>query len=792
MSDSSWTRISREFDRIEPLSGEDRRQALEALAPEVRREVEALLAALEENPGFLEAGRDTPETIGPYRILGEIGRGGMGVVYRAERADGEYRKQVALKLAGGKMFAPEAERRFIRERHILSQLDHPNIVRLLDGGIARGQRYFVMDLVEGTPLTEYARPLPLPGRLRLFLDVCAAIHYAHQRLVLHRDLKPANILVDREGVAKVLDFGIAQILGGETGPGGTETQLHPLSLACASPEQLRGEPLSLASDIYSLGVLLYELATGRNPHCDNGTTLAETVRRVTEELPPAPSKWEKSLAKDFDAIVLKSLAKRPDDRYASPAELRDDVERYLAGRPVTAVPPRFGYLFGRFVRRNKLLTATAAALVIAVGAGAGVYVRQARIEQRRFEDARKLVRTVVFDIQPRMEAIPATLELRRTLVGETMRYLQSVARDAGRNGPLLRDIANSWAELGRVLGDGLASNLGDRQAAAQAFDHAERFMQRALAEAPSDPELLLDASSLYDRSSSFALLGQDRPRALAQAKLAQQYAEQARRLRPGDARVQEGFATALVAMAKAVGVTDPPLARKNLLQAAELFAAQTGPAPSRNAALTHRYLASLFVAGGDSVQGVRHARTAVELSRRILEAQPVSRREKLEYAVDLGQLGSALWNASQPEEALTYFELSFRMREELAAADPQDVYAQQRLALAANFFANALNQSGRRARALDLIGRAVSVYEELERQGRLAPEHLPDFADAVGVAADIQRGFGPARACETFRRALDLWARAEQQAPLAALRKRSRDAHVEMARTSCPGLKPPR
>ncbi|MBL8235271.1 MAG: serine/threonine protein kinase, partial [Bryobacterales bacterium] len=245
-----------------------------------------------------------------------LGSGGMGIVYLAHRGDGEFRREVAIKIAGGRLFAPEAERRFIHERQILAQLDHPNIVRLLDGGIADSQRYFVMEYIAGQPLLEYARAKNLSDCLRLFLDICSAVHYAHQRLIIHRDLKAANILVNAEGVVKLLDFGIAQIVepgGGSTGA----TFLRPVSLACMSPEQVRGESLTLATDIYSLGVLLYELTAGINPQFRDGDSYAEAVERVLHADPPPPGHHNRSLPRDLDAVVLKAIAKDPRERYSS-------------------------------------------------------------------------------------------------------------------------------------------------------------------------------------------------------------------------------------------------------------------------------------------------------------------------------------------------------------------------------------------------------------------------------------------------------------------------------------------
>src|ERR1041385_4000873 len=256
------TPIREAFCRALELPQAERRAFLVELAPEMRKEVVSLIAAHESAGRFLCSPRDaalpTGERVGPYRIVELIGRGGMGLVYRAYRDDGEFQREVAIKLVGGRLFAPEAERRFISERRILALLDHPNIVRMIDGGMAYGQRYLVMELVAGEAVTDYCanHAVPIAARLRLFQSVCSAIQYAHQHLIIHRDLKPSNILVTPEGQVKVLDFGIAKLLEQTEDPDVATTVLHPMTLSCASPEQVREERLTLATDIYSLGLLL--------------------------------------------------------------------------------------------------------------------------------------------------------------------------------------------------------------------------------------------------------------------------------------------------------------------------------------------------------------------------------------------------------------------------------------------------------------------------------------------------------------------------------------------------------
>jgi eukaryotic-like serine/threonine-protein kinase len=370
--------------------------------PELQAEVESLLAFEEGSEAFIEEplfGRSNggPEglaegqRVGPYRVVREIGRGGMGTVYLAVRADEEFEQRVALKLVGMGS-AAQIVRRFRAERQILAHLDHPNIARLLDGGTAEdGRPYFVMDFVEGRPIDEYAGELPLRERLALFREVCAAVHFAHQNLVVHRDLKPGNILVTADGVPKLLDFGIAKLLDpGQTDPGLSELGLRPMTLQYASPEQVKGETITTASDVYSLGVLLYVLLTGRSPYAAAADDRQGLERAILEGNTVRPSaaverrEEARRLAGDLDIIVLRAMDLEPGRRYASAEQLAADVQRYLDGLPVLARKDTAGYRMGKFVRRHKVGVGMAAAVMLLIlGFSATVTLLLGKAERER-------------------------------------------------------------------------------------------------------------------------------------------------------------------------------------------------------------------------------------------------------------------------------------------------------------------------------------------------------------------------------------------------------------------------
>ncbi len=364
-----------------------------------------LLDAVDEGP-VVKASLPPGTRIGSWRLLGLLGRGGMGEVYCAEREEGTFTQRAALKLIKRGMDSAAIVQRFVRERQILSRLEHPGIARLLDGGSAAdGRPFFVLERVVGVPITEYCRTrgLGLEERLRLLQSVCAAIDSAHRSLVVHRDLKPANILVTEEGQVKLLDFGIAKLLAGDEDEETahlTQLEARVLTPAYAAPEQILGEPITTATDVYALGVLLFELVTGALPHARERRSLGSLAGAVVRETVERPSavlrrmaaadatRVARSVAGDLDLIVLTALHRDPARRYLSAAALADDLGRFLAGRPIRARPDSRGYRLRKFAGRNRLPVAAAALGLAALLAGLGMALweaHDARLSAQRAE-----------------------------------------------------------------------------------------------------------------------------------------------------------------------------------------------------------------------------------------------------------------------------------------------------------------------------------------------------------------------------------------------------------------------
>jgi serine/threonine protein kinase/tetratricopeptide (TPR) repeat protein len=548
MTPERWVAIKEAFDAAIALQVDGRRQYLDRIGAadlELLREVESLLRSHEAAASaFLTppvAEPDTPPNtagagpgrvggqIGPYRVTGELGRGGMGEVYRAVRADGNFTKEVALKVVRGGIDAAFIVDRFRNERQILASLDHPNIARLLDGGTTEdGLPYLVMELVDGAPIDVYcdAHRLTIRDRLRLFREVCAAVQYAHQRLVVHRDIKPTNVLVTSAGVPKLLDFGIAKIL--DASKDGPITLARPMTLEYASPEQILGEPITTATDVYSLGVVLYQLVTGRSPYRTDRGSQPELSRAIVETDPPRPStivlqsdanhhremtseqlaaarggsiaSLQRSLAGDLDNILLMALKKEPRRRYPSVEPFAEDLRRYLENRPVTARGDSWGYRTEKFVARHRYAVAASAVAVLILVAGVAAIARESRaarreagiaqaqraLAERRFDDVRELSNSLIFEVHDAIRELPGATPARKLLLDRALKYLDDLARDAGGNTDLRRELAWGYQRLAVVQGSSAESSLGNEAAAESSNRKATALFESVAKANPAD------------------------------------------------------------------------------------------------------------------------------------------------------------------------------------------------------------------------------------------------------------------------------------------------------------------
>jgi eukaryotic-like serine/threonine-protein kinase len=518
MQPERWKRIKDVFQAVvdEPV---DARAGLLDRAcgddAELRRDVESLLTFADDE-AFLGApvGDVAPpppdpnagKQLGPYRILRELGHGGMGSVYLAERVDGQFDQHVALKVIRRSLIDADLDRRFRTERQVLASLEHPHIARLLDGGVGGGgEPYFAMEYVPGEPLMAYVdrHALGIRARLAIFGKVCAAVAYAHGKLVVHRDLKPSNVIVTADGEPKLIDFGLAKLLDADTGDR-TVTRLRAFTPAYASPEQVQGGHVTTASDVYSLGVVLFELLTGRTPFEFGDGSFADMLRTLESAEPKRPSAMlgrpgagdpkttrpyaAADLHGDLDNIILMALRREPERRYASAAALGDDVRRYLEGRPVAAHPSTTAYRVGKFLRRHAATVALAALAIVAVLGGLGVSIWQAAVAReqrdaaaRRFGDVRKLSNALLFELSPRLERLPGSTGTRDLLVRRGLEYLDTLAGESADDPDLQMELAAAYEKIGDLQGNPTNPNLIEYDAAIGSYLKAREIRRRIAA-----------------------------------------------------------------------------------------------------------------------------------------------------------------------------------------------------------------------------------------------------------------------------------------------------------------------
>jgi non-specific serine/threonine protein kinase/serine/threonine-protein kinase len=747
----------------------------------LRREVESLLksstdaADLFETPAMALPGAAdaieeateispvlTGSRVGPYRIMHELGHGGMGAVFLAERADGEFDQQVAIKFVGSRLASSVMIRRFREERRILAVLEHPNIARLLDGGTTPdGMPYVVMEYVPGAPIAEFCdtRRLNLRARLGLFRDVCGAVHYAHQRLVIHRDIKAGNILVTPEGTAKLLDFGIATLIEpGQTGEARARTIVRALTPESASPEQIRGEPISIGADVYALGVLLYRLLTGQSPYRKSATTDAALIQAICEEPPRTPSDAERAgdagvppaerIDRDLDLMVLKALRKEPERRYSSAEQFSEDVSRYLEGRPVLAAPDSPTYRVGKFLRRNVISVTAAAAALVAVLAGAGVAVYQARVAraeraraEQRLGDVRRLANSFLFEFQDAIEQLPGALNARQLVVKRASEYLDRLSRESEGDVTLQRELATSYHRLGDILGGGGVSNLGDLKGAEANYLNALAMWER-LGAVPSPTLEDLDnlARIRVDLSRFFIVIG-DLERSEANAAAAVALYESPRGAGVGGDHHLGNLATTYhqlgFVQARRAKYADSLASLEKAMAAASQ---QLTRMPNDTRELAR--IARIQTDYAEQLLYARRARESLDAVHEVQErlatlmaADPVSTRYKQTQSYVYNKEAEALSALGDKRGAVRAFTDALTTAEAMRAAEPADQGAQIAVLLAHYSLGAGLVDAGDRAQG-------IVQYREALREGEAIRKVSPGNDYVVNQIAGLKLDLG--------------------------------------------------
>ena len=764
-----WAQLQEIFDQICLLDESSRRRALDqhcAGDQELRAQAERLLRAFDDERA---ANRDgaaagSGRRFGAWQTIRLLARGGMGEVWLAQRADGQHEQRAALKILSPYLAAPDSVHRFRRERELLARLEHPNIARLLDGGMSsQGEPYLVMEYVEGVRLDRYCDDhlLTIPERLRLFVKVCAAVSAAHQYFVVHRDLKPGNILVTAGGEPKLLDFGVAKLIDSEAGLEHTATANVFLTPIYSSPEILRGQPATVVSDVYSLGVVLYELLAGRRPF--DGSTLSpvrlmEAITREDVARPSsvAPDVQAQVLAGDLDAIALKALAKNPDERYASAAQLSEDIQRYLSGQPVIAVRATWAYVARKFIRRNRLAVSAAAVLTLSLAAGIAGTLWQAHIArqqrasaEQRFNDVRRLANYLLFDLYDSVGKIPGTMPVQADMAGRTLEYLDRLAAIKSDDPGLRLELAQGYLRLGTILSNelGLGDTLGNNGKAVEIGRKALGIIEPLVRERPGDLEIQRTEAAVEQQyGAALELIGQSKEGLPRLLKAAESYDAIARN-HPRDVRSFEdagkGWQTYGKLMSEHGGYISFDSA---------------GPLESLNKSVTD-LKAALNLDPGNALATQSLATTLEAIGRVHTESNPAAGLKDFQEALDLlaglpegarrnvnvseltarilGLMGWAQAQLGDFNHALESLKKAEPIMDAQGAADPKNVGAQYRRVELDRSIGIVEGYAGRRDESIEYLKRAAVILEGIIQQDPAYLNYPMFLAELQGRVANL-------------------------------------------------------
>lgn len=750
MDAAKWHQLKENFSLASSLFGDERQTYIAGLEPGIRLELENLLAAANEagdfinEPYLLEQGVVRSETnevsnypqIDDYILIEPIGSGGMGTVYLAEHRGEGFTHNVALKLIKRGMDSTAVLRRFLTERRILANLDHPNIARMLDGGSTPdGLPYFVMEYVRGQPIRSYcdAAGLDPRSRLKIFAKVCSAVTYAHQKLVVHRDLKPSNILVTADAEPKLLDFGIAKLLQPDfdTAETATATNFRILTPEYASPEQIRGEATSTLTDVYSLGVVLYELLTGVRPfqaegrspialaeamstkdprkpsvaaasasdeltRGDDKSTVAEIIHSTGESRTKSPISRTvadpRDLRGDIDNIVMKAIRREPDRRYQSVQEFLDDIERYLKGLPVKATADTLTYRARKFVRRHKAAVTAAALAGVVLAGTAGIAAYQYREASRervkaeaRFNEGRRYANTILFDHYERIKDLPGSTEAKAKLVAEAVSYLDAVSKDSGGDPGFQREMVKAYLKLAEIQGmTNGTGDLGDQAAASESVQKGLAIQEQLVAANPTNVQ---DQRQLAQLLSSVGVI----PDLTFEQK--QQYAARSfqiygmlRQLNPDKEQAESDYARGLWDQANATRKTGNSAgAIEKFTEAAAIYEALYNSGAGnkrfrRSASLTYKSLGTVYRLTGDTASALSCYEKALAFDRQIYLENPDSIEARLGLSFSHRGVGEALTVLNQLDRAISEFREAAAIQELVLSSDPKNAFAADNLA----------------------------------------------------------------------------------------------------------------
>ena len=761
------------------------------------REAELLLAAESEADHFFSRTPARPNLLspgarlGPWQLVRELGRGGMGVVWLAHRADGQAEMRAAVKFLDVPLLTTENRRRFAAEKRLLARLDHPHIARLLDPGLEHdGPPHFILEYVDGTPLLAFASSLPLPARVRLLIQIAGAVQHAHSNLVIHRDLNPANILVTAAGDSKLLDFGIARL--SESSSANTRTLFRAMSLDYASPEQIRGEEVSTATDIYSLGLVFYEVLTGRPARRWSDKPVAEAIRESERfSLPPAPG-----LDSDLRAILDKAAESDPSRRYASAADLAADLDRFLQRRPVEARPRTALYTVRRFVDRNRwsvalsLVAATAIVTLAVVAIVAGLRAEASRqiadarlrqVEAANVETRRALAtaesQRALAESQSRLAAarrrdmedmsfsllnetyrelgeIPAATGVRARLIEKTLARLERLRQSAGENQDIILLIADAHGRLAEELG-GSNENLGRADEAHRHLTRQFQILDDLRRRSPGS----IDVTRLW-AESRVALWISERRRSRTSDTRAYfdllPVWENLLARAPRNIAVLRGAGSYYFNAASSLSLP-PPRQLESFEKALAIWGREEsvsggGENVWRNLALAHKYIAGTISRSAPSPRQLQHAEKALFYDRKRLDRNSANVQARMDLTFDITAIADyhARVSGNLPEATRQYRE-ALRLRLLLLDVEPANSWYRRSILYPAHY---AAWMSSRQNDIPALTADLAAFRAAIERSAAATSNHR---AAAEMYAGDIARHHNrPEEACAAWTRAARL------------------------------------
>ncbi|MEZ5306710.1 MAG: protein kinase [Pyrinomonadaceae bacterium] len=716
-----------------------------------------------------------PKTAGGFKLVEKIGEGGMGAVFLGEKETDGFKQTAAVKIVRGGLNTDAVIARFVTERRIVASLEHPNIARLLDGGTTEdGVPFFAMEYVSGKPLSEYCEGLAIEDKLGIFLKICDAISYAHRKLVVHRDLKPSNIIVTESGEPKLLDFGIGKILDADgllEADGNTKTAMQMLTPEYASPEQIRGLLTTTSTDIYSLGVILYEVLCGRRPFRLADSTPFEFSQEVLLTDPPNPSKVAESgdakgfdansLKGDLDNIVLKALRKEPEKRYKSASDFSDDIDRYLRGLPVSATADSRGYRVRKFYGRHKaaVFTAGAFALLLLLSAGAfgwqffRAQEAQARAE-KRFNDVRKLAGSVVFELHDSIRNLPGATKTRELLVTRALEYLDVLAVESNGDPDLQMEVADALDKIGDVQGGYLQFHLAQHEKAKESYKKAFDIRKRLY---DSDQKNLLYrhklAQSFY-KTGDMYFIELNVPEAIKAYGEAAKLYESPTPPNEDSVEIMVGYARALARHGYLQGATgDLKSFEKNSGKAIEVIENQLKRNPT-NADIkmaAGRLYQDHGIILGDGSQNYEGGRQMAVKSRtlwkELFEQKPNDVHIKFNYAGTTYYLAVTLFDIYKTKhqqraltESLTLAQEAQKLGEEIISFDPSNQEFPRMVSDAKSLQARILLADGRAVEGVPIMTEIVSYLRKVVKDVPDETIMKYNFGKALTLLGDVQKG----------------------------------------------------